>query len=55
MKEYQPYVPKEECVNLPHYCNKEDPNGMDIARLAEAGRSFDFLLDEAEDIYNECK
>ena len=51
MKEYQPYVPKEECVNLPHYWNGEELSAISIARLAEAGRSFDFLLDEEEDIY----
>ncbi len=50
MKEHQPYVPKEECVSLPTGWN-EDPNGMDITRLAEQGHSFDFLLDEEEDIY----
>jgi len=51
MKEYQPYVPKEECVNLPQYWNGEELSAISIARLAEAGRSFDFLLDEEEDIY----
>ena len=53
MKEYQPYIPIGECAGLPPYWNED--SGMDIARLAEAGRSFDFLIDEAEDIYNECK
>ena len=51
MKKYQPYVPKEECVSLPTGWNEDDPTGMDIARLAEQGHSFDFLLEEAEDIY----
>jgi len=51
MKEYQPYIPKEECVNLPHYWNEEDLSAISIARLAEAGRSFDFLKEE--DIYSD--
>ena len=51
MKQYQPYIPKEECVNLPPYWNEEDLSAISIARLAEAGRNGDFLADEKEDIY----
>ncbi len=52
MKEHQSYIPKEECVSLPMGWNEDSPSGMDITRLAQEGRSFDFLLDEEEDIYN---
>jgi len=51
MNNYQPYVPKEECVSLPGGWNGDAPSGMDMARLAEVGHSFDFLLDPEEDIY----
>ena len=55
MKEHQFYIPKEECVNLPHYWNEENLSAISLARLAEAGRTFDFLLDKTEDIYNIVK
>ena len=51
MKEYQPYVPIEKCVSLPTGWNEDAPTGMEIAKLTEQGHSFDFLLDEEEDIY----
>ena len=51
MKQYQPYIPIKECVNLPAGWNEDVPSGMELARLAEQGHSFDFLLDEKEDIY----
>ena len=52
MKKDQSYIRKEECVNLPTGWNEDDPTGIDIARLAQEGHSFDFLLDKEEDIYN---
>ncbi len=52
MKKYQPYIPKEECVSRPVGWNEDAPTGMDIAKLAQEGHSFDFLLDKEEDIYN---
>ena len=53
MKKYQPYIPKEECVDLPSNWNGNNLSTMDIAKLAQVGGSFDFLLDEGEDIYND--
>ena len=52
MKEKESYIPIEECVSLPTGWNEDAPTGMDIARLAQEGHSFDFLLDKEEDIYN---
>ena len=52
MNKYHPYIPKEQCVSLPLGWNEDASTGMEIARLAQAGHSFDFLLDKEEDIYN---
>ena len=52
MKQNKPYIPIEECVSLPTGWNEDAPTGMDIAKLAQEGHSFDFLLEKEEDIYS---
>lgn len=52
MEEYQPYVPIKECTSLPEGWNEDAPSGMEMARLAQEGHSFDFLLNKEEDIYS---
>lgn len=45
------YVPVEECVSLPEGWNEDAPSGIEMGRIASEGYSFNFLLDDGEDIY----